>query len=360
MTADTLGGVFSYAVELIRALRTCGADPVLATLGRPLSAAQRRQLSAIDGLEVHESAWALEWMNDPWRDIDASMAWLAELVQRVKPDILHLNQYAYGALTWPVPVLMVAHSCVCSWWLAVHSEPAPATFDEYRKRVRAGLRGADRVVAPSAALLASLQALYGPLQDAQVIPNGIDLSNYSVGIKQPHIITAGRFWDRAKNLAALQRAAHASEWPIYVAGETSGPDGDSHDCDPCLPLGALSRADLASQLACAAIYALPARYEPFGLSVLEAAAAGCALLLGRIPSLLENWQGAACFVDPDNDAEIARGLHELTVDHGYREQLAARARRRAADLSAASMADSYVAAYRSLISRAARGVRCAS
>ena len=34
---------------------------------------------------------------------------------------------------------------------------------------------------------------------------------------------------------------------------------------------------------------LPARYEPFGLSILEAALSGCALVLGDLPSLRELW-----------------------------------------------------------------------
>ncbi len=39
---------------------------------------------------------------------------------------------------------------------------------------------------------------------------------------------------------------------------------------------------------------LPARYEPFGLSVLEAALSGCALVLGDIPSLRESGATRPC------------------------------------------------------------------
>jgi hypothetical protein len=47
---------------------------------------------------------------------------------------------------------------------------------------------------------------------------------------------------------------------------------------------------------------LPARYEPFGLSVLEAALSGCALVPGDIASLRGNWDGVAEFVCPDDAA----------------------------------------------------------
>ena len=50
----------------------------------------------------------------------------------------------------------------------------------------------------------------------------------------------------------------------------------------------LSGEDIRPWFARAGIYALPAVYEPFGLSVLEAALSGCALVLGDIPSLARN------------------------------------------------------------------------
>jgi hypothetical protein len=54
-------------------------------------------------------------------------------------------------------------------------------------------------------------------------------------------------------------------------------------------LGPLEASELAGWMHRAAIYALPARYEPFGLSALEAAQAGCALVLGDLSSLREVW-----------------------------------------------------------------------
>ncbi len=51
---------------------------------------------------------------------------------------------------------MAGHSCVLSWWQAVHGADAPDEWCEYRRRVRAGLRAADAVVAPTRAMLGSL------------------------------------------------------------------------------------------------------------------------------------------------------------------------------------------------------------
>ena len=53
-------------------------------------------------------------------------------------------------------------------------------------------------------------------------------------------------------------------------------------CCNARPLGVLAPAELRRKLERAAIFAAPALYEPFGLGILEAAAAGCALVLGDI------------------------------------------------------------------------------
>lgn len=85
-----------------------------------------------------------------------------------------------------------------------------------------------------------------------------------------------------------------------------------------------------------------ARYEPFGLSVLEAAQAGCALVLGDIPSLRENWDGAALFAAPDDDDALRDALRRLIEDDALRARFGARARRRAMFMTAARMADEYL------------------
>jgi glycosyltransferase involved in cell wall biosynthesis len=102
----------------------------------------------------------------------------------------------------------------------------------------------------------------------------------------------------------------------------------------------------------AAIYALPARYEPFGLSALEAALSGCALVLGDLPSLREIWGDAALYVVPDDDRGLHEALRWLIANDARRTAFGVRARQRAEELGAAPMAERYLAAYRELTSRA--------
>src|ERR1051326_2169085 len=152
MTADTVGGVWTYALELAQALQSYEIDVVLATMGAPLTAQQRSAVQQIAHVTLFESAWKLEWMEAPWDDVAAAGAWLLELAALTQPDVVHVNGYAHGALSWPSPPLMVGHSCVFSWFAAVKGTAPPADWERYRQEVRRGLRAADVVTAPTAAM----------------------------------------------------------------------------------------------------------------------------------------------------------------------------------------------------------------
>ena len=348
MTADTVGGVWTHALELARALAPHNVRVALATMGRPLSPAQWAEARAVPGLSVHESAYQLEWMPAPWDDVARAGDWLLDLERRERPDVVHLNGYAHGALPWRASALVAGHSCVLSWWRAVRDEDAPPEWDCYRRVVTRGLRAAAGVVAPTASMLRALEQHYGPLPPAHVVWNGRRAALFPPCPKEPFVLSAGRLWDEAKNVGALARAAAGLPWPVCVAGEARGPDGETAAFANVQSLGVLSPAVLGGWLGRAAIYALPARYEPFGLSALEAGLAGCALVLGDIPSLREVWGDAALFVPPDDADALRRALQSLMDDAPRRQDLAARARARALTYTPERMADGYLAAYAAL------------
>jgi glycosyltransferase involved in cell wall biosynthesis len=346
MTADTVGGVWSYALELCRSLAEWEVEVHLATLGAPLRPDQWKQVSLLRNVEVHESRWKLEWMPDPWADVERAGEWLLSLEEKTQPDLIHLNGYAHGALGWRAPKLVVGHSCVLSWWQSVKGENAPPQYDEYRRRVRQGLESADAVVAPSHAMMKSLAEHYGgAFRNAVVIPNGRDPLRYQPASKENFILSAGRLWDEAKNIGAVCACASNLPWKICIAGDTRAPQGGSADLGSTEYLGRLDEPTLRDYLRRAGIYALPALYEPFGLSVLEAALCGCALVLGDIPSLRENWDHAALFVSPHDTSSLEENLLNLIEDPEKRRSLAHAARERGLKLNPKNSARKYVDLY---------------
>jgi glycogen(starch) synthase len=360
MTADTVGGVWTYALELARGLAPLDVGVTLAAMGGRPSPAQARSAAALPNLELLASEHALEWMPEPWRDVDAAGEWLLGIAERVRPDVVHVNGYAHAALPFRAPVITVAHSCVVTWLRAVRGAEAGPEWAEYRRRVRAGLLAADAVVAPTRAILGDVLAAYGVGAAGRVIPNG----RAPGGVRAPKeglVFSAGRLWDEAKGLATLAACAAQLPWPVVVAGPTRAPGGGGRriPADGVRLLGELPPDEVAAWMARASIYALPACYEPFGLSALEAALAGCALVLGDLPTLREVWEHAAVYVPPGDPAALRYAIAALIRDPLLRGTLAASARARAARFTPARMAEAYRALYDELCGAAAAREVCA-
>jgi glycogen(starch) synthase len=349
MTADPIGGVWQYALELCRQLAESDVNVVLATMGRSLERSERLSVCDLQNVELCESAYKLEWMSEPWSDVKAAGQWLLDLESRFRPSLIHLNQYSHGAISWKVPTLVVGHSCVYSWFEAVKGSSPGAEWGAYRQAVRLGLQGADLVTAPSRSMLASLIKHYGPFTAAEPIYNGCSGARFTPGTKQDFIFTAGRLWDEAKNIGILNSVSGKIPWPIYVAGQSLAPDGKAALVEGPVLLGRLDAEMLAQWFSRAAIFILPARYEPFGLAALEAALSGCALVLGDTESLREIWGDAALFVAPEDPEHIRATLVGLIANRSLREDFARRARRRADCFTPDRMAEAYLEVYAKLL-----------
>jgi len=349
MTVDTVGGVWTYALELADALEPHGVEVVLAAMGPPPVPEQRAELARSAAVELHCEDVRLEWMEEPWADVDRAGSWLLRLRDEVQPDVVHLNGYVHAALPWGAPVLVVGHSCVLSWFRAVRGEGPPRGWERYARLVRDGLAQADLLVAPTRAMLRELERHYAPPGPRVVIPNGRRASGVELP-KEPFVLAAGRLWDEAKNLESLDRVAPRLPWPVVAAGALDPLRAPAH----VRALGRLSRNETDTLLARAAIFAAPARYEPFGLAALEAGLAGCALVLGDIPSLREVWGDAALFVEPGDDDALVAALTLLVKKPELRPELALRAEARAGTFSAARMGAEYTAAYSRLLTAAER------
>jgi glycosyltransferase involved in cell wall biosynthesis len=152
-------------------------------------------------------------------------------------------------------------------------------------------------------------------------------------------------WDEGKNVATLDSAAAKLSVPFEAAGPLLGPNGTRASFNHLRCIGEVGETRLASLLAARPVFASAALYEPFGLSVLEAAFAGCALVLSDIPTHRVLWDGAAIFVPVRDDTGFAAAIRGLLRNPEERRQLgqraAARARVFTPERMAAGMAEIY-------------------
>lgn len=345
MSVDTAGGVWTFALELARELAAQGLEVTLASMGELPAPSQREAAARLAGVNLVESEYKLEWMDRPWLDVLAAGEWLLEIEDRLRPDVVHLNGYAHATLPWRAPVLVTAHACACSWHEAVCGTPAGPEWDTYRHEVACGLKNADAVAAPSAFMLAALRGHYGFTGPGRVIYNGRQAGKRQPLGKEPFIFSVGRLGDEAKNLAALEAAGRELPWPVFVAGEPGRPGVNQSGLDHLISIGQLPSAEIADWMGRAMIFALPALYEPFSVTALEAALADCPLVLGDIASLREIWGDDALYVAPRDHVALTRTLERLMTDAALREEYGDRAHQRAAELTPARMTREYLALY---------------
>lgn len=349
MTCDAVGGVWTYAMDLCEQYKNADIRVLLAVLGPGMSAAQREQVARMAHVQVVEHTGALEWMENPWTDVDSAGRWLLKKAEAFQPHLVHLNGYAHAALPWGVPVMVVAHSCVCSWWDNVVGGPLDPQFHAYCDAVRKGLEAADIIVAPTRAMLGEIRRHYDVDGNLRVIPNGRTLKTVAPGPRSNFVFSAGRVWDKAKDYALLNRAAAGLGTDVIVAGAYNL--DNAADFSNLRLLGQLPQEDVQQYLTGASIFVSTARYEPFGLSILEAALHGCPLVLPDLDSLREIWQNNACYASRHDPASFREAIQMLRADEVLRQSMASRAQTTARQYSAERMASRYFRVYSELTGR---------
>jgi len=351
MTTDAVGGVWTYSTALACRLCGCGYEVTLVTMGPAPRAEQLSAVKDVEGLRVEVTDLALEWMDPEGDDVPRARDELLRIAARIEHDFVHVNGYREALYGFDAPVLVVAHSCVGSWWEACRpGVPMEPKWRPYLDRVGEALGAADAWVAPTHAYRGWIEKFYAPVRDGEVIWNGI-APMQAAAHKRKIVLAAGRGWDEAKNLSPLARVAPTLPWPVRLAGPVQNDHGSAIQLHGLEQLGQLPHAQLLDEMRQAAIFVAPALYEPFGLGVLEAAANGCALVLADIPTFRELWHGAALFADPHNDEALAQAIARLCGDDELRNGLQRKAEKRALRYSLKATLDDYRALYDRLMPR---------
>ena len=353
ITTDTLGGVWTYTRELVTELIQRGIEVTLISFGNIPDVTQCAWMEGLKNLDFRPTAFKLEWMRDSEEDLRASADYLLSIVHEVEPDLIHLNQFYYGALKCAVPKLVVAHSDVVSWWVAVHGdEPRPDEWIRwYRETVIRGLSEATMVAAPSRWMLDQLIRHYGRPASSAVVYNGRNPKLLNPHLtKQPAVLSVGRLWDAGKNVGLLTQ--FEPQVATYIVGSEHHPDRgkttliSAAGWNRIRMKGPQNEGQLRELFAQAAIYAATSRYEPFGLAPLEAALSRCAIVASDIPTFREIW-GDAVLYFRGNDAENLREqIARLSSDSELRASYANKAYARACErLNSERMVEDYLNLY---------------
>jgi glycosyltransferase involved in cell wall biosynthesis len=212
-----------------------------------------------------------------------------------------------------------------------------ATAEAFERRFPAA---AGRV---TVALLAVAPQLSTPLGEEE-----------SATLPAPGFVLAVGTLEPRKNLPRLVAAYRMLEddlqrrHPLAVVGALGWETGETLTAlrslgERCTMLGYVSDAALAELYRRCAVFCYPSLGEGFGLPVLEAMAAGAAVLTSGVSSLPEVGGDAVAYADPFSVASIAAGLRGLLDDQPRQAELSRRAVERAREFSWASFAQEVLA-----------------
>jgi glycosyltransferase involved in cell wall biosynthesis len=360
VTTDTFSGVWTYTRELVSGLVTQGARVVLVSFGEIPLPHQTSWMQGLHGLEYHPTAFRLDWMQEGEHDFHAAQDYLCSVIHDTRPDLLHLNQLSFGALSVETPRLVIAHGDIITWWLSVHGrEPASSAWlDWYRETIIRGLERAEAVVTTSRWMEEMLRLAYGDGFETCVVPPGRNPIYFNPFVtKEESVLAIGRLWDTGKQVALLTQHSHGMPVCIVGADHTIPPPPVPIRADVRVSTGeheisvkgAQTESQLRTLYSKSTIFAAPSRYEPVGLTSIEAAFSRCALVANDTPVYRELWGDAALYFERNDADSLTETLAQLHEDREMARLYGTRAYNRARErFSARRMVDDYLRLYRQL------------
>lgn len=283
--------------------------------------------------------------------------WLGGRIEEVQPDVVHAHLFhaavAVASLrTSGTPTVLTHH----------HGDHLVYLGHRWRVALdRWAGRHFDRVVAISEANYRFLRAHYGyEAQLLELIRNGWE------GQPQPHtggvaptVVCVARFrrqkghQELLDSFAQVVQHTHAARLVLVGDGELREEitaDAAARGLTDRIELRG-SCQDVWGELATADVFALASRYEPLGISIIEAMAAGLPVVatnVGGVPELVVDQESGLLF-DPDDQDGMARGISRLLEAPEIRERMGAAGRLAASKMTMARTVDGYFGLYDRLI-----------
>jgi glycosyltransferase involved in cell wall biosynthesis len=167
----------------------------------------------------------------------------------------------------------------------------------------------------------------------RVIHHGVHALTPPSGLMREKVILSAGAIQTRKNVARLVEAFEAVEpsWRLVLAGSDGYGAEAIHARIAASParerialLGYIAAEELAAWYARAQVFAFPSLDEGFGMPVLEAMAAGAAVLASNRSAMPEVAGDAALLVDPENQDALTEGLRLITGDAALRAELTQR------------------------------------
>ena len=287
------------------------------------------------------------------------------LAKKNKYDIIHCHFIVPGApLAW-----LISKLAGIPFIVTCHGSDVPGHNPDRFKLLHTIIKPAwrffarrgDMITSPSESLKEKVLSNCPGLEVA-VIPNGIDVEKYAVAEKTKSILLCSRIFKFKGFQYAIEAIKEMRlDWEVNVIGE--GPylpelrtmvEGSQ---TPIKFWGWIDKNDprFAELFNRSSIFIFPSEMENFPTVLLEAMAAGMAVITSSAGGCPEVVGDAGVFVEPRNATAIRQKLEELIHSDQRRSELMAAARKRAELFSWQNIASHYVQCYQKVITKAGGG-----
>ncbi len=348
------GGVQTQVLGLARALRSRGDDVAVLAPAEGGRAADRLGPSALDGavfVKVGEGTnVSVNGSRAPVSPWPATMSRTVSALHDFAPEVVHVHEpFVPGpslaaVVVGPRPIVGT-----------FHRSGADLAYRAYGHVVGAWSRRLDAAFAVSQEASATAQACIAGLSNrVGVIPNGVEVQKFASvdpsPTSGPTIVFVGRHEPR-KGLGVLLDAfamlADSTHMWILGDGPETGRLRARFGSDARIEwLGRVDDEERAARLAGADVFVAPSLGgESFGVVLLEAMAAGTAVVASDLPGYRLAAGPAARFVPAGDRVALAKTLCAVLVDDAEREALRDLGRRRASECDMGAVADLYRDAY---------------
>jgi glycosyltransferase involved in cell wall biosynthesis len=346
-----LGGVELHVATIARSLRSLGHDVEIITT----DLARDRPFSRLPPGEVPEPFpvrrhRAIRGFPAP-HGLGIVAPGMAVDLFASRADVVHAHAFGM-APTWIAAAVRRLRGTPLA--IETHMDAGrgtPGWWTYARSVARLTLRPADRVVVQTRAETALVTALGVRPERIVRIPDGIDLTEFEgIGPHEspapPTILFVGRLYPEQKGLVPLLRAFALIPPELGLRLRLIGEDwggratierlAEEHGFRDRLTLtGPLPRPELLREYARADLFVLPSLFEPYGIVLMEAMAAGLPIVasrVGGIPEVVEDGTNAL-LVPPGNPGELARAIELLAGDRAKRQSFAKAGRDRVQQFS---------------------------
>jgi glycosyltransferase involved in cell wall biosynthesis len=322
---------------------------------------ERPRYQELDGVKVHRAPAIRRAVHvctgpEAFSYVLGALPLVCNLVNRGRYDVNHTHFiFPDGVIAWllrrrfGLPYVITAHGSDVPGYNPHRLRRAHRVLAPAWRRV---VQGASGIICPSEGLR-SLVHRQPVAANTVVIPNGFDCDRFRASSHGERILIATRLLER-KGVQHLLRAVEGL--PLAEEIQIAG-DG------PYLPtlqrLAAESRVpvkfwkwldngspELAALYQNSGIFVLPSEAENFPIALLEAMAAGLAIVTTRGTGCAEVVGDAALLVPPNDVPALRAAMCRLLEDPALRARLGEAARRRvAAEFSWRAVAEQYLALY---------------